>query len=237
MGIYRGPNIITDGLVFAIDAGSERSYPGSGTALNSLVNTSQTGTLKNGVGFSSSNGGTWDFDGIDDYMTTTSEAYPVDGTDPFTIEVWIMIPTGATWYNSGSGTSIIGRGSYNGSIGIFRKGTDTMTAWLRLNGGNLYSASVSGLQRDVFHQIVSTFNGVDTIKCYHNGTYNSQEVNSNNAGTVDGGGFSLGGNLAFGGSNGGYGEGSIPLARVYNRELTASEVTQNFNAQKSRFGL
>ena len=28
MGFYRGPNIVTDGLVFAQDAASARSYPG-----------------------------------------------------------------------------------------------------------------------------------------------------------------------------------------------------------------
>ena len=37
MGFYRGPNIVTDGLVFAVDAGSERSYPGSGTTATDLV--------------------------------------------------------------------------------------------------------------------------------------------------------------------------------------------------------
>jgi hypothetical protein len=235
MGAFGGPDIITDGLLFAIDAGSERSYPGTGTTTTSLVGAAQTGTLINGVGFDSANGGTWEFDGTDDYLNTTSQAYPVDGTDPFTIEVWIMIPTGATWYNSGNGTSIIGRGSYAGSIGILRRGTDSIAVWLRLNGGSIYDPAVSGLQRDVFHQIVGTFNGVDTMKCYHNGAYNSQEISSNNAGTVDGGGFRLGGNIAFGGTNGGYGEGSIPLARLYNRALTAAEISQNYNAQKNRF--
>ena len=37
MGFYRGPNIVTDGLVFAVDAGSERSYPGSGTTTTDLI--------------------------------------------------------------------------------------------------------------------------------------------------------------------------------------------------------
>ena len=70
MGFYRGPNIVTDGLVFAIDAGSERSYPGSGTTTTSLVG-SNTGTLTNGVAFSTDNGGNWDFDGVDDYITAS----------------------------------------------------------------------------------------------------------------------------------------------------------------------
>ena len=44
MGFYRGPNIVTDGLVFAVDPGSERSYPGSGTTTSTLK-TAYDGTL------------------------------------------------------------------------------------------------------------------------------------------------------------------------------------------------
>ena len=37
MGIFRGPNIVTDGLVLALDAGSERCYPGSGTSATNIA--------------------------------------------------------------------------------------------------------------------------------------------------------------------------------------------------------
>ena len=37
MAFFRGPNIVTDGLVFALDAGSPRSYPGSGTTWIDLI--------------------------------------------------------------------------------------------------------------------------------------------------------------------------------------------------------
>ena len=76
MGAFGGPDIVEDGLMFAVDAGSTRSYPnpGTGTAVNSLVS-SITGSLANGVGFSTNNGGTWDFDGVDDII------FAGDGTD------------------------------------------------------------------------------------------------------------------------------------------------------------
>ena len=48
MGFYRGPNIVTDGLVFAVDPGSERCYPGSGTTVYNLINNA-TGNLRNGT--------------------------------------------------------------------------------------------------------------------------------------------------------------------------------------------
>ena len=66
MGFYRGPNIVTDGLVYAMDAGSGRSYDGT-TTLTDLVS-SNTGTLTNGVTYQSINGGVFDFDGTDDYI-------------------------------------------------------------------------------------------------------------------------------------------------------------------------
>ena len=50
MAYFTGPNIITDGLVFAVDAGSDRSYPGSGTTTTNIIN-SVDGTLTNGVAY------------------------------------------------------------------------------------------------------------------------------------------------------------------------------------------
>ena len=73
--MYTGPDIITDGLQLAIDAGSTRSYSGSGTSVSSLKG-SINGTLINGVGFNSANGGTFTFDGIDDYIDYTNRYKP-----------------------------------------------------------------------------------------------------------------------------------------------------------------
>ena len=66
MGAFGGPDIVTDGLVYAFDAGSGRSYDGT-TSLNDLAG-SNTGTLTNGVTYQSINGGVFDFDGTDDHI-------------------------------------------------------------------------------------------------------------------------------------------------------------------------
>ena len=65
MAFFRGPNIVTDELVLALDAASPRSYPGSGTVWNDLVG-SNNGTLTNNPTFDSGNGGSIVFDGTDD---------------------------------------------------------------------------------------------------------------------------------------------------------------------------
>ena len=46
--MYTGPNIITDGLVLAVDASNFKSYPGTGTLLNDLSGNGAIGTLTNG---------------------------------------------------------------------------------------------------------------------------------------------------------------------------------------------
>ena len=86
MATLGGPDIITDGLVLALDAASERSYPGSGTVAYDLVGTNN-GTLTNGVGFSNVNYGTWDFDGVNDYI----DAGDINPTTAQTLSVWVKL--------------------------------------------------------------------------------------------------------------------------------------------------
>ena len=66
--MYVGPDIVDDGLLIAIDAGSARSYSGSGTSVSNIIDDS-TYTLQNSLGKVSDKGGTWDYDGVDDYIS------------------------------------------------------------------------------------------------------------------------------------------------------------------------
>ena len=78
------PPIVTEGLVFAVDAANTKSYPGSGTTVYSLVN-SISGSLTNGTTFSSDNGGIFNFDGVDDRIENFSENIQ---PSVITIEFW-----------------------------------------------------------------------------------------------------------------------------------------------------
>ena len=71
MAIYSGVNINTSGLLFSLDAGSNRSYIGSGTTTIDLSG-GIGATLVNGVGFTSSNGGSFVFDGTNDFLNISS---------------------------------------------------------------------------------------------------------------------------------------------------------------------
>lgn len=69
MGIFRGPNIVTDGLVLYLDAANTKSYPGSGTVWYDLSGNSNNGILTNSPTFNSNNNGNFIFDGVNDYIS------------------------------------------------------------------------------------------------------------------------------------------------------------------------
>jgi hypothetical protein len=62
MALGHAPSIITSGLVFYIDAANPRCYPGSGTDLTDTIS-GIGASLVGGVGFNTSNYGTFTFDG------------------------------------------------------------------------------------------------------------------------------------------------------------------------------
>ena len=75
MGIAYNTSIVSDGLVFALDAANSRSYSGSGNTAYSLVNNINF-RLNNWVGFTSANRGMFSFDGTNDNLTSTDLNLP-----------------------------------------------------------------------------------------------------------------------------------------------------------------
>ena len=218
MGFYRGPNIVTDGLVFAVDAGSERSYPGSGTTVSNIIDGS-TGTLTNGVGFDSANGGSFTFDGVNDYIATPGNLF---GTGGLTISFF------ANWSNT-AGYQVPFDGGYSSNNGILIESNGT-TNYIRVYFGTTkVIEEVWNFSNNTWYNFVVTRNGT-TVQCYLNGEIfgspitNSASMNSSNSliGKYSGGEFF---------------NGKIPNIKIYNEGLIAAQVLQNFNAQKSRFGL
>jgi len=233
MGFYRGPNIVTDDLKLAVDAGSERSYPGSGTTVDSLIG-SHVGTLTNGVGFSSSNGGAFDFDGADDYISI-AHSTALQNASNLTLEAWVKIDT-----NTNSYLGIIGKGTTDANEEyciILSPGNQNIYMDVGQGGGPYVSPGYT-FDINTWYHIVGTHErtgGLSTLKIYVNGVYQPATVigpfntpNTNTAAVTIGSRFANGG-IPW--------AGEISLARIYTRTLPDTEVLQNFNAQKSRFGL
>ena len=185
------------------------------------------------------NDGTFSFNGTNNYATISNTNYPANWTDSFSLEVWMKVPTGATWHDqttfgANSGTPIIGRGSYVGSHGLGRNGTDTVFFMVRTDSG-LYFANSSGTARDIWYHFIGVYD-TNTVKLYRNGVLIATTAVTQ-TGTPGTGSWAAGGNMAFGGNNGGYGAGTYPIIKIYNTALSAGEVYQNFNALRGRYGL
>lgn len=234
MGFYRGPNIVRDGLRLTLDAGSNRSYPGSGTTWYDLSN-NYNGTLTNGPTFSSTNGGSITFDGTNDFVSVGS----IGSTPLFTVEIWFKSnsvtnyrnPIDCNWliFNNGSsGYSNIGpRLEQNSSGNLGWVIGDSTGNYTGLN------VVTSGLNSSIVHCAVITKTNDNTFLSYYNGNYVTSTTFSNWTNTMSsiniGRGFSTSTERHF--------SGDVFIVRIYDTPLSTSQVTQNYNATKKRFNL
>ena len=226
MAYFTGPNIVTDGLVFTYDAGSTRSYPGSGTTVSNIIDGS-TGTLINGVAFNSANGGFWEFDGTDDYINVPNANSPqFTANQPFTISYVLKLNS-----LSGGFYAPIMKGSFGASYGHLILVDDLLVYTDSDSSAEYTFTNVFTNDLDKWVFITQTYDG-NRIYLYRNGEFFGQ------SGT--GIGFTVSTATLYIGSNnssGYYLDGAMANLKMYNKALSAAEVTQNFNAQKSRFGL
>ena len=221
--MYVGPDIVDDGLVFAVDAGSGRSYPGSGTTVTDLVGTNN-GTLTNGVGYSSANGGSFTFDGTDDVIVTPGTAATNISTT-LTAEAWVYYESGNGRIFQKDGAGYTRCWEMGGYGGYFR-----IELWHSNGIGIPASSAPSALTVNGWTYIAMTFDGTD-IKMYQNAVLVKTINFPGNIRTDINTPLTIGGFW----SSGEFFDGNIGPTRLYNTALTAAQVTQNFNAQKSRF--
>ena len=219
MGAFGGPDIITDGLVFAVDAGSTRSYAGSGTTAYNLVANNDV-SLINGLGWQSGNGGYFSSDGTDDGMTTP-DATNLDLVD-FTLEGWVW------WDQHKNYGSFLVKGP-GGSGQLFNYsffGYSNQVSFGFGDQSNYRAVYILPPAINEWHHIVGTYDG-SSLKFYLNSTLaNSVSVTAtpnqnNDTLQILQSQYSI--------------DGRIACAKVYNKALTAAEVLQNYNAQKNRF--
>jgi len=171
------------------------------------------------------------FDGTNDSITTEnlSSYFPTEGSRKITQEYIIRFDSSYTggWqvFNQGPAgfyTAKIVGGGDNGKLIIM----------LSSGGGNYWHYSTSTLPDNIYHHVVFTMEEDSNSKWYINGvldnTVNLSSYRFNSPGTVK---------LGTGFDNSTWFRGQIPVAKVYNRALSAAEVRQNYQHYKTRFNL
>lgn len=214
-------NIVKDGLVLDLDAAKRDSYPGSGTIWNDISGNGLNGTLINGPTYNSSNAGSIVFDGVDDYITISSITNPI-----YTIDIWHRLGgndgTYGCFASSGdNGFAISEGGNANGLV---------YGQYYYYNGLGLSLLSVAPSLTNWNHVCVIINTTSNNLKLYTNSSLVNNTTVTNMSTSITNIGRYVAANLNFL-------KGNIASYKIYNKELLASEVLQNYNATKGRFGL
>jgi hypothetical protein len=226
---YQGP-IVTSGLTFAIDAGNLVSYGGVGTTVYDLTTTGVTATLINGPTWTYLSGGTFSFDGTDDYGQVTN--LPIIGNASFTVSCFTNVQNNPTSGSGDGGIVLYGKmGTQNQVAGVYYRASDNyvrFTAW-----GSSGVDYATGFLKDfnVWHNWTIVYNG-STVLIYRDGIADPNGPQTRSLNITEG-------TLIFGAAtlNGSYLQQKIPMVQLYNRALSSNEINQNFEAYRGRFGV
>jgi hypothetical protein len=219
-------SVVTIGLVLSLDAGNPASYPGSGTTWTDTVS-SIAFTLNNGPAYSSNNGGYLEF--VPASSQWADSVTSLSNLSTWTVEAWHYW-TGVT---SGSNPCLVTETYVGGAINYtlgYPNGAPNFQAgfW---NGGWQTTPSGYTLPSGAWCQIVGTYDGT-TIKLYVNDSLINQTAYTFTP-TSSGAGIRLMNRW----DSADYWGGRLGIVRIYDDALTAEQVTQNYNANRSRFGL
>jgi len=225
-------NTVTDGLVLYLDAANPKSYVSGSTKWYDLSISGNIGTLSSGVTYNYSNGGSLNFNGVNDFVSINTN---LNISTEFTIEYVLLIKqlptTGQYFYNFFNG------GGYrvNGIYGEFGVGDGNFKYF------SLCTLNASGLNASVyiFDHVINTIYYVSVtyqnrkLKGYVNGVLRStSNLNFDPLNNTSGSSY-----IASASNNSLFSPINMYSFKYYNRALSLSELLQNYNAAKSRFGL
>lgn len=219
------PSIVRNGLALYLDAAQFVSYPGTGTTWRDISGNANNGTLTNGPTFNSDKYGNILCDGSNDFITCGTNV-PWNATN-HTFSLWIYPFTLINQYNRFF--------SYYGDGSTLWTTTDpafSPNRWSIVNAGIIQWHTNVSCTFNIFQNITFVRDSSNAF-FYVNGNQLASTTsftgnNYNNTGEVR-----LGNSTAFGEPA----KAAFASAIIYTRSLSYSEVIQNYNATKSRFGL
>lgn len=250
MSYNNGPKIISDGLVCYLDAGNTKSYPGSGTAWYDLSKNGNDGTISSGEFVSSGVGSYLRNSGnVSNFFTVTlAHTTVLNNTLTTTAGGWTIeevIWTNSVTYPEADAGSVASDAAYGVGATGFDWNHGTVNTYFRFgqssNSGGSYEDDVSILNIPSQYTSLNAWRvrtmvwnrGANTNYLYINGALIGTASTPNTAGTAvyDGGG------IVFGSLYGWKHYGRRASIKIYNFPFAPGDVTRNFSAAKSKFGL
>jgi len=222
------PNIITSGLSIHLDAGFAGSYPTTASTWYDVSGNNNSGSLVNNPIYNAAASGSLIFDGTNTYANLPSQT-AIFSNSSFTISLWVYPGSIGVEDNSGMVFSSIGPGpNYNNKAVLIRLEYISTIRFAFYND----DLTTTGWVPNTWQNIVCTYNyTTDTSSIYLNGVLKTTGANGpcTETGTMT--------TKIANWFDQEYYLGNISLCSVYNRSLSQTEITQNYNAVKGRFGL
>jgi len=225
------PNIITDGLVLYLDASNNKSYVSGSTTWNDLSGNNISGSLISGSSFTSANGGAITFNGTTNYVDCGNSTITNLNSTNLTLACFFS----SNNINAASQTlmSKAEAGAYSLELNV----ADSLLAISLYISGGYRRATYpsSNMQSNTPYYVVATYNN-SQILLYLNGMIVGS-LSYTGGVTTTSVPMCIGANPQTGTAPVFYLNGRIFSSQIYNRALSATEVLQNYNATKTRFGL
>jgi len=215
--------VVTTGLQLYLDAGNASSYPGSGTTWTDLTVNGRNGTLTNGPTYSSADGGSIVFDGSNDYVQCTGS-------------LTVTAATFVTWIRRNGN-----QGQYDGIL--FSRGTNVTGMNLQVSNQiaytwndavNTYSWQSGLIVPDATWCMIAvsvTSTAATAYLCQASGITTATNTVSHTSSVIN----DI--KIAWDDAAARYFTGNIAIAQLYNIALSADQVSQNFAADRGRFGV
>jgi hypothetical protein len=245
MSYFNGPKIVSDGLVMCLDAANSKSYISGSSTWNDLSGNGNNGTLVNTPTFTSSFGGGIVFDGIDDYLSTnvnieqtmtvsiwyrrknsdinqTGSLFHASANNISTSNTWFELTITDPYYSNGGTIGIFGYSLLNNSRSDFLISpypASILNQWRNMCISFNNSTGTAYMEGVNFGSSTPAFTAWNTATNRYPFVFGKTRAYD-----VDGGDYR-------------FTMCEISNIQIYNRALSASEVLQNYNATKGRFGL
>ena len=229
MGTKYNPKIVTNGLVYYLDAANPRSYPGSGLTSYGLVG-GIGGTLI-GAGFGTTNNGYFTFRNLTDKIAIGNPTVLQGLQINFTLACWFNQISNLQYATLYADYSAV---NSHKLVSLFRVDSGFLKYYTTDTSGNFQSITPAAITNGQWNFATITVSGTissPTASVFLNGTTYNYSLSALSSTPDLTNTHCIGGNVYI---NEGF-NGNISQVQIYNRALTAQEILQNYNATKQRY--